>query len=203
MITTVFVICWFASLLMQGALFGADKSRANNLYATGTYDINLPIIHNAMKRYAYKCLCRYVHFCNNDKKKKPGKEGNSQLFNMAYILKTTEKGIGISWDARQRVTHDESTIKCMGCAVPYVQYMPAELIKHGIQVFCLCCAVSGIMLTFQNLYQKKEDKKPRVTAAIDVCTNLCRDAGLLETCVCVRYTDSYYTSIKLAKYMFE
>ena len=39
-----------------------------------------------------------------------------------------------------------------------------------------------------------------MAAAIDVCTQLCCDAGLL---VAVLHTDKYYTSIKLAKHMFE
>jgi len=202
-ITTGFVICWFACLIMQGALFGANKPRANDLYATGPYGINIPIMRNAMKRDAYKFLRRYVHFCDNDKKRKRGEEDYTKLFKVAYVLETIGKGIRNSWGAGKRVTIDESMIKYMGRAVPYVQYMPAKPIKHGIKVFCLCCAVSGVMLSFQIYTGKKEDEQPRVSAAIDVCTELCRDAGLLETRGRVLYTDNYYTSIKLAKHMFE
>ena len=61
-ITTGFVICWFASLIMQGAIFGSDKPSANDLYATGPYGVNVPIIRNAMKRDGYKFLCRYILF---------------------------------------------------------------------------------------------------------------------------------------------
>ena len=43
-ITPGFVLCWFASLILQDALFGEDKPSANDLYAPGGYGINVPII---------------------------------------------------------------------------------------------------------------------------------------------------------------
>ena len=94
-------------------------------------------------------------------------------------------------------------IKYIDWAVPYIQYLREKPIKQSIKVYCLCCVVSGMMLAFQIYTRKKEDNKPKVTAAIDVCTQLCRDAGLLEQRGPVLYTDNYYTSIKLANHMFE
>ena len=37
----------------------------------------------------------------------------------------------------------------MGIAIPYVQYMPTKLIKHGIKVFAICCAISTILQGFK------------------------------------------------------
>ena len=48
-----------------------------------------------------------------------------------------------------------------------------------------------------------EDEEPHVSAFSDICTKVCREAGLLKTRGRVLYTDNYYTSIKLAKHMFE
>ena len=202
-ITPGFVLCWFAALILQGALFGEDKPRANDLYATEGYGINVPIIRNVMKRDAYKFMRRYIHFCDNDDKKKPGQAGYSPLFKVNKVLDTVGKGIRSAWNAGKRVTIDESMIKYMGRAVPFVQYMPAKPIKHGLKVYCLCCAVSGVMLAYQVYTGKKEDEEPQMSASIDICTKLCREAGLLETRGRVLYTDNYYTSIKLAKHMFE
>ena len=43
-ITPGFVLCWFAALILQGALFGEHKPRANDLYATeGANGVNVPI----------------------------------------------------------------------------------------------------------------------------------------------------------------
>ena len=59
------------------------------------------------------------------------------------------------------------------------------------------------MLSFQIYTGKKKDGKRQVSVSIDICTKLCRDAGLLEARGRVLHTDNYYTSIKLAKHMFE
>ena len=89
-------------------------------------------------------------------------------------------------------------IRYMGRAITYVQYMPAKPIKHGIKVFALCCAVSAIILAFK-VYVGKEDDSDGTAAADELCV----DAGLMHQRGPVLYTDNYYTSVKLAKLMFE
>ena len=155
-ITTGFVICWFTSLILQGALFGGNKPSANDLYATGPYGVNVPIICNAMKRNAYKFLRRYIHFCDNNEIKKPGEKDYDQLFKVRYVLDTVGAGIRRAWNAGKRVTIDKSMIKYMGRAMTYVQYIPAKPIKHGIKVYCLCCAYSGVMLAYQIYLDNKK-----------------------------------------------
>ena len=48
--------------------------------------------------------------------------------------------------------------------------------------------------------KREEESK---SATLGVCESPCSDAGLLEKCGCVRYTDNYYISVKLARHMFE
>ena len=116
------------------------------------------------------------------RKRKQGKHKAS------YVLDAVGKGIRKAWTTGQRVTVDESMIKYMVRAVPYmIQYMPAKPIKREIKVYCVCCAVRGIILSFQ-IYTGKKTKKPHVPASIDLCTKLCRDAGLLEARGRVLYT---------------
>ena len=55
-ITTGYVLCWFAALILQETLFSDSEPRANDLYATKGHGINVPILCNAMKRDAYKFL---------------------------------------------------------------------------------------------------------------------------------------------------
>jgi hypothetical protein len=69
-----------------------------------------------------------------------------------------KEGLLKVWSAEKDVAIDESIIKYMGRAIVWVQYMPANPIKHGIKVFCVCCAISGIMLAY-NIYCGKEHKK--------------------------------------------
>ena len=61
-------------------------------------------------------------------------------------------------------------------AVAFIQYMPAKPTKHGIKVFCVCCAISRIMLAYE-VYCGNKDKKTDSTA-IDVCDRLVIKAKL-------------------------
>jgi len=77
--------------------------------------------------------------------------------------------------------------------------MPTKPIKHGIKVFALRCAFSAVILAF-TLYVGKEDDTDGT--AVGICNDLCVEAGLTESHGRVLYTDNYYTSVKLAKHMF-
>ena len=88
----------------------------------------------------------------------------------------------------------------MDHTISYVQYMPAKPIKHGIKVLALCCALSAVILLFK-IYVGKEDDSDGT--AIGVGNDLIVDAGLSGQRGRVLYTDNYYTSVKLAKHMFE
>jgi hypothetical protein len=81
--------------------------------------------------------------------------------------------------------------------------MPAKPIKYGIKVFCVCCAVSGIMLAYE-VYCGNKDKKTDGTS-VQVCDRLAKvkEAELTKSRGRTLYTDNYYTSIKLAKHLFE
>ena len=52
-ITPGFVMCWVATLIYQGAIFGSNKPGARTMYATGAYGVNIPILRNAMTRNAF------------------------------------------------------------------------------------------------------------------------------------------------------
>jgi len=77
------------------------------------------------------------------------------------------------------MTIHESMIKYCGRAVAFVQYMPAKPIKHGIKVFCICCAVSGIMLAYK-VYCGNKDKKTYGTS-VQVCDRLVKEAELTKS----------------------
>jgi hypothetical protein len=110
------------------------------------------------------------------------------------------QGINKAWIVGQRVTVDESMIRYMGRAVEYVQYMPAKPIKHGIKVYAMCCAVSGIMITW-NVYTGAEDGV--VNSTTKICADLAKQANIHRQKGRILYTDNYYTSVKLARYFFE
>ena len=87
----------------------------------------------------------------------------------------------------------------MGRAVSHVLYMPAKPIKHGIRGFCLCCAVSAVLLSFEVCVGKKDEQREH--SALAVCNRLVIDTWLTGTRGRVLYTVNYCTSVKLAKHM--
>ena len=96
-ITTGFVLCWVAHLILQGALFGERKPPLKTLYKKGAYGVNSPLLRNVMTRDACAFMRRYIHFCDNDKMKKPGKEGYDPLFEIMYVLEQVGIGIRRAW----------------------------------------------------------------------------------------------------------
>jgi len=153
-----------------------------------------------MTRDAYIFMRQYIYFADNSMRQPKGEVGYDALFKVQYAMDTMMQGMRKSWVARKHVTIDESMIRHMGRAISYVQYMPAKPIKHGIKVFALCCAFSAIILSFKVYVGKKDDLDG---TAVGVCDKLIKDAGLISARGCVLYTDNYYTSVKLAKLMYE
>ena len=143
---------------------------------------------------------RFPLYLYGSKRKSKGDDGYDALYKVRSAMKAMLKGINLAWTVGQRVTVDESMIRYMGRAVEYVQYMPAKPIKHGIKVYAMCCAVSGIMIAW-NVYTGAEEGVVNTTTKI--CADLAKQANIHNQKGRVLYTDNYYTSVKLAKYFFE
>ena len=165
------------------------------------YGVYAPMIQNCMNRDTFIFVRRYIHFTDNG----TCKEKNDPLFDPLYkvrdimdkIIFCTTRG----WIAGQRITIDDSMIKCMGRAVTCVQYMLAKPIKHGIKVFACCCAVTGVLLNFE-VYLGKENGTLSSTA-LDIVKRLIESADLTQHKGRILYTDNWYTSFVLAKVLFE
>jgi len=110
------------------------------------------------------------------------------------------KGMRKSWITGKHVMIDKSMTQYMGRAILYVQYMTAKPIKHGIKVFTLCCAFSAIILSFKVYFGKEDDYDG---TDVSVCDKLVDDVGLTIARGQILYTNNYYTSVKLAKLMYE
>ena len=150
---------------------------------------------------AYEFLRRNLHFADNYMHQPEGSEGYDPLFKVRYPLDIIGKGLHKIWTAGQHITINKSMIRYCGRAVSFAQYMPAKPIKHGIKVFCVCCAFSGIMLACED-YCGRKNKKADGTS-VQVCDRLMKEAELTRSHGCTLYTDNYYTSVTLAKHLFE
>ncbi len=159
-----------------------------------------------MRRDAFEFLRRHIHFADNHKQKRQGETGYDPLFKVRYVLDEIGKGLKRVWSAGKNLSLDESMMKYCSRAIAFVQYMPAKPIKHGIKVFCLCCAYSAIMLSFEIYCGKDENKTDRTT--VDICERLIHAADLVTGATgMIRgrtvYSDNYYTSIRMAKHLYE
>ena len=105
----------------------------------------------------------------------------------------------MGWTLGERVCVDESMIKYMGKYVTFVQYMPAKPIKHGIKVYALCCAFTGYLYGFE-IYTGKDhvaDGSPK-----GVISRLLFNAGVVKASGRILYTDNFYTSAEVMKYIY-
>jgi hypothetical protein len=126
-----------------------------------------------MTRDAYKLLHCNIHFADNFLQQPEGIEGYDPLSKIKDPLNVTGKGLQKIWTAGPHITIDESMIKYWtagphitidesmikycGRVIPFIQYMPGKPIKHGIKVFCICCALLRIMLAYK-VYCRNKDK---------------------------------------------
>ena len=83
----------------------------------------------------------------------------------------------------------------------FIQYMPRKPIKHGIKVFAVCCAYTGVMLGFE-VYCGPEsvagDK-----SALAVVEHLLNDNRLTNASGRTVYTDNWYTTMDLARNLYD
>ena len=206
-ITPGFVICWVAIIIIQGAHFGSDKKSMRKMWQRPPYGISIPYVQNTMRRDAFEFMRQHIHFTDNYQRPKTTDKNYDPLFKVTYVLKEVGSGIRRVWQAGKDVSLDESMIKYCGRAIAFIQYMPAKPIKHGIKVFCLCCAVTAVMLAFEVYCGKDNNKTDNTT--VDICERLIHEAGLVRNITggVIRrrtiYSNNYYASVKLVKHLYE
>ena len=78
--------------------------------------------------------------------------------------------------------------------------MPAKPIKHGIKVFALCCAFTGFLLAFE-VYTGADNAS--YSSNWELIEKLIVSAGLTNAYGRILYTDNYYTSMRVARKLYE
>ncbi len=175
--------------------------------ASPPYGISMPYVQNTMQHDAFEFLWWYIHFANNYQRPKQYDNNYDPLLKVNFVLKEVRSDIRRVWQAGKDVSLDESMIKYCGRAVAFIQYMPAKPIKHGIKVFCLCCAATAVMLSFE-VYCGKDNSITDNTM-VDICERLIPEADLVNNQTggmirgCTIYSDNYYTPVKMAKHLHE
>lgn len=143
---------------------------------------------------------QFIHIADNNKWKKKAVEGCDGLFKVRCVLDEIMKGWHCAWVACEKVTIDKSMIWCIGCTIEFVQYMPCISIKHRIKVFAICCSVTAVL--FESEVYTGKDTGTAATA-IAIVERLIVQSKLTSARRRTLYTDNWYTSVKLAKVLFE
>jgi hypothetical protein len=154
--TPGFFIVFLGILMLQGAHFGSNKRSSRKLWQTSPYGLSIPYVQNAMTRNAYEFMHQYIYFTDNSMNIPNSSDGYDPLFKVRYALESIQEGLLKVWTAGKDAAIHKSMIKYMGRTIAWVQYMLAKPIKHGLKVFCICCAISGIMLAYK-IYCGKDD----------------------------------------------
>ena len=160
-------------MIYCGAMFNGDNNRGFRvIYADPAYGASIPFIRNTLMEKAFKFLMRYIHFSDGSKQKRRGQTGYSPLFKVSEIVNKISSAMRASWLPGEKITVDESMIRYHGRAIAFVQYMPRKPIKHGIKVFAVCFAYSGVMLGFE-VYCGADDTA-RITPPLQLWTVCCK-----------------------------
>ncbi len=91
----------------------------------------------------------YIHFKDNEKKRDKNHPDYNPLYKDKNGLDKMMDSMRKAWVAGERVTIDESMVKCHGQVEVFIQYLPKKPIKHGLKVFALCCAYAAVLLGFE------------------------------------------------------
>ncbi len=103
------------------------------------------------------------------------------------------------WNARENSywwKHDEILWLCFCIHTIHDK----KLIKHGTNVFALCCAFTTVLLGSWLYFQSEDTMSDQ--SAIGVTKRLVETTGFMKARRCISFTDNWYTFIVLAKILF-
>jgi len=150
-------------LVFVGVIIFAGGIRIRNLdlLFDTQYGNRNPIIQNAITQDSLWPMRRYIHFVDNDRSKAKGQPGYDPSQQVASILKVIQRKHSLCWILGDPAVINESMVKYKGKFISFVQYMPAKPIKHGIKIWCMCCAYTGLLVVFE-VYTGAEAVSPEL-----------------------------------------
>jgi hypothetical protein len=194
-VTPGFILVFFGII----CILGATKIRNADFLYSSAYHTNNPMVQNACTHNAFLQIRRYIHFVDNARLLPKSDPRWHHLQKIQIAIDTILKTLAAGWILGKRICVDESMIKYMGRFVSFIQYMPAKPIKHGIKVYALCCAYTGYLYMFE-VYTGKgstPDGSPK-----GVISRLLYGAGATGTTGRILYTDNFYTSLRVMKFIY-
>jgi hypothetical protein len=195
-ITAQSVLVFLAILIAMAAM---DVRTADVLWSA-EYNTSIAWIQNAMTKRAFLRHRSYLHFTDNGSLAKSGSALFDRLGKVRCVVCHYSAAFKRNWTIGMRVAVDEAMIRYKGHAINWSQYMPAKPIKHGIKVFCACCAETGYLFSFEVYTGAMRGVDG---SAIGVIGRLFAGCDFEATHAGrVLYTDNFYTSIALMAFLY-
>lgn len=157
----------------------------------------IPIFAEYFTRDRYRNILRYLHFANDAE----DENDNDPLWKIRRLMTNITEKCNIFFKPYKKVVIDESLMLFKG-RVKFKQYIPSKRSRFGIKIFHICDCDSGIVLDMC-IYSASDadiNKNNPLGFSGAVVQHLMR--GYLGKGH-VLYTDNYYTSPQLAKYLID
>ena len=201
-ITIGYILAFLSILMLRGA-YGVRS--VSLFWEEAPEGVSAPFVQNLLPRDNFVQMRRYLHFVDSEALPLGSHvKGWHPLQKIIPVLKVVQLTMQAAWTLGKNIVIDESMILYNGRAIQWVQYLPQKPIKHGIKVFALCCATTGVLISFL-VYTGKDSARPGEDwTAIGVVDRLLRMADLLTKGVGrTLYTDNWYTSIALMEHCYK
>jgi hypothetical protein len=196
--TVGFLIAWHGLLIYYAA---KRKRNVTMMWAKPPNGDQDPIAINTMPRDAFLFLCRMLHFCNNSEISVQTDGHFTPMCKVGNVSRVLMDGLRTCWDASDQLTVDESMIKYKGKAIRFVTYLPLKPIKHGIKVYAIVCAYSGVLLGELVAHGRSLTKEKGVK--VRIVSDLIQQTGHQKYVGVTVYGDNWYTSGDLQHHLWE
>jgi hypothetical protein len=149
-----------------------------------------------MSRDRFLLILRCLHFADNTQPKP-----NDPLWKINYVFSYLKNRFACVFRPFQKLVVDESLVLFKG-RLGFKQYIPSKQHRFGIKIFVLCDCETGIVLNMIVYTGLKTD--------IDRSSNLCVSGEVVKRLIGkylgkghILYTDNYYTSPALSKFLLD
>ena len=160
-----------------------------------------PIFAKYMTRDRFLALLRYVHFVDNHTEEERKK--SDRLWKIRDFFTMLRERFQKFFYPFQKLVIDESLVLFRG-RVAFRQYIPSKHHRFGIKFFVICDCETGYVL----------DMIVYTATNVDIPKDMDKDVGLSGSIVKqlmnkylnknhILYTDNYYTSPTISKYLLE
>jgi len=151
-----------------------------------------------MTRIAFCQIDQNIHFVDSSTEVRDKSDARfDPLYKIRWLLTHIRDCSQRMFTLGMAVTVDESMIKCKAAACRIAQFMPAKPIKCGIKAFTLACSATGYLYNWHIYTGAREKLKTP-----EIITEKLLDGTMVDKGH-VLYCDNYFTSVRLARSLWD